>query len=172
MSKNFNLNIDGLDYKKVDPKLKKVRRIILAVFILIGIIANTAFNISIFFIDSFGFSVLIAPIVVYILLVVFFIWMWWLIGRQVDNYKYAKAEKDIVISKGVLFRRVEVIPYGRMQFVDVQQGPLLRYYGLASVTLHTASSESLMPIIGMKEPDAKALRQELIELGESNLAGI
>lgn len=171
MSKNFDIKIDGLEYKKVDPKLKTIRRIILTVFVIIVLAVSVTLHVGLLFIQSVkvGFYISIGA---YVALAVFFVWMWWLIGRQVDNYQYAKAQKDIVISKGVLFRRIEVIPYGRLQFVDVEQGPLLRHYGLASVTLHTASQESLMPIIGMKQADAKALRKELLDLGESNLAGL
>lgn len=166
-----NLEIEGLDYKSIDPSLKKIRRIIMSIFMLILLIANTTLIVSLqMYTELTTTAILLYSL--YVVIIVMFIWFWWLIGRQVDNYKYAKAEKDLVISKGVLFREIKAIPYGRMQFVDVHQGPLLRAYKLAKVSLHTASSQSLLPITGIKENEAKILRQELLELGEANLAGL
>ncbi len=37
-------------------------------------------------------------------------------------------------------RRTSVVPYGRMQYVDVTAGPLDRRLGLATVVLHTAAA--------------------------------
>ena len=167
-----NLEIEGLEYKSVDPSLKKIRRIIMSIFIIILWVANTSAILSIYASQGLTTPVITIFSIFYLLIIILFIWSWWLIGRQVDNYKYAKAEKDLVISKGVLFREIKVIPYGRMQFVDVHQGPLLRAYKLAKVSLHTASSQSLLPITGIKENEAKTLRQELLVLGEANLAGL
>ena len=40
---------------------------------------------------------------------------------------------------GIVFRQLVVVPYGRMQYVDVNAGPLARRFRIASVQLHTAS---------------------------------
>jgi membrane protein YdbS with pleckstrin-like domain len=44
--------------------------------------------------------------------------------------------------RGVLVRRVSVVPYGRMQFVEVTAGPFERAFRLATVQLHTAAAAS------------------------------
>jgi membrane protein YdbS with pleckstrin-like domain len=41
-----------------------------------------------------------------------------------------------------LFRRMSVIPYGRMQYVEVTAGPFERAFGLATVQMHTAAAAS------------------------------
>lgn len=154
--------IDGVDYINVDSNLKKVRRIILSLVTVPLIIADVVV----------AYYVNLHLLWINMALLLAFVWLWWLVGKQVDNYKYAKAEKDLIIAKGVMFKEYKIIPYGRMQYVDVNQGPLLRYFGLATVILNTASSHSHMPIHGIKNDDAHSLRKELIELGEANLAGL
>jgi len=59
-----------------------------------------------------------------------------------------------------------------MQFVDVQAGPLARAYGVASVTLHTASAETAADIPGLPAAEATRLRNRLTELGEAHGAGV
>ena len=41
---------------------------------------------------------------------------------------------EIVIRKGRVFRSLVSIPYGRLQYIDVQSGPLMRSRGIASST--------------------------------------
>lgn len=43
-------------------------------------------------------------------------------------------------SRGLLVRRLSVVPDGRMQFVDVTAGPVERAFRLATVKLHTAAA--------------------------------
>ena len=71
-----------------------------------------------------------------------------------------------------MFKRLVAIPYGRMQFVDVEAGPLARAYGVATVTLHTASPETAADIPGLPAAEATRLRNRLTELGEAHGAGV
>ena len=74
--------------------------------------------------------------------------------------------------RGVLFSRLSVVPYGRMQFVDVTAGPLERSFGLATVKMHTAAAASHARIPGLEREEAARLRDRLAELGEARAAGI
>src|SRR5579875_1046985 len=65
-----------------------------------------------------------------------------LAGRRVRAWAYAERADDLVVRRGVLVRRTSVVPYGRMQIVDVTAGPFERAFGLASVRLHTAAATS------------------------------
>ncbi len=67
-------------------------------------------------------------------------WWWWLIGRQVPRLGYAEQDDDLLVRRGIMWRQIVVVPYGRMQYVDVQAGPLDRLLGIARVQLHTASA--------------------------------
>jgi hypothetical protein len=72
----------------------------------------------------------------------------------------------------VLFSRLSVVPYGRMQFVDVTAGPLERSFRLATVKMHTAAAASDARIPGLEREEAARLRDRLAELGEAQAAGI
>lgn len=99
-------------------------------------------------------------------------WSWWVIGRQVAAYRYAERADDLLISRGVLFRSLVVVPYGRMQFVDVEAGPLDRALGIARVQLHTASPGTDAAIPGLVPEQAARLREALARRGEARLAGL
>lgn len=100
------------------------------------------------------------------------VWALWLIPRQVRALGYAELDDDLLIRKGILFRSLTVVPYGRMQYVDVQAGPLDRRAGIAQVQLHTASSGTDASIPGLPEDRAARLRDRLTEAGEARLAGL
>jgi membrane protein YdbS with pleckstrin-like domain len=72
----------------------------------------------------------------------------------------------------VLVRRTSVVPYGRMQYVDVTAGPLARRLGLAQVTLHTAAAATDASIPGLLSAEASRLRDRLAALGEARQAGV
>ena len=76
-------------------------------------------------------------------------WLWWLIGRQVRAIGYADRADDLLVVSGILFKRLVVVPYGRMQQVDVRRGPIERYLGLATVQLHTAAATTDASIPGL-----------------------
>jgi membrane protein YdbS with pleckstrin-like domain len=67
---------------------------------------------------------------------------------------------------------LSVIPYGRMQFVDVTAGPLEQAVGLATVRLHTAAASSDVRIPGLDRHEAARLRDRLTELGEAQAEGL
>ncbi|GAA1774079.1 MAG TPA: PH domain-containing protein [Tetrasphaera sp.] len=101
-----------------------------------------------------------------------FLWQFWLIGRQVSAISYAELPEEIVIRRGRLFRRLVSIPYGRLQYADMGSGPLERHFGLASVTIHTASPASGGRVPGLELPAAEALRERLTARGEAQRAGL
>lgn len=97
-------------------------------------------------------------------------WAW--AARHQRSWGYAEREDDLVITHGIWFRRAVAVPYGRMQFVDVQAGPIDQLFGLATVTLHTASTRTAATIPGLERAEAARLRHRLTELGEAHGAGI
>ncbi len=99
-------------------------------------------------------------------------WAWWLIGRQVHAMGYAERADDLLVRHGVMFRSIVVVPYGRMQFVDVAAGPLARKLGYSSVQLHTASPGTDASIDGLVPDEASRLRDRLAQRGEARLAGL
>ncbi|WP_062379548.1 PH domain-containing protein [Demequina pelophila] len=100
------------------------------------------------------------------------LWFSWIIVRQVTAHAWAEAEDELLVRRGRLFRSVTVVPYGRMQFVDVSAGPLQRAFGIAKVQLHTASPHSDASISGVPADEAARLRDRLTTRGEARLAGL
>jgi membrane protein YdbS with pleckstrin-like domain len=97
----------------------------------------------------------------------------WLVERgRYRSWGYAERDDDLIVTRGLLFRRVSVVPYGRMQFIDVTAGPLDRAFGLATVQLHTAAAASDARIPGLVRVDADALRDRLATVGEANATGL
>lgn len=99
-------------------------------------------------------------------------WVWWWAPRNRRSWGYAEDEDDFVVRGGIMFRRLVVVPYGRMQFVDVESGPVARAFGFGTVTLHTASTSTAAAIPGVPLDEAKRLRDRLTELGEGHGAGV
>ncbi|MFJ6568617.1 PH domain-containing protein [Streptomyces sp. NPDC091292] len=100
------------------------------------------------------------------------LWGWPLLGRNWRSWRYAERADDLLISRGVLWHEETVVPYGRMQLVEVTSGPFERYFGLASVQLHTAAAASDALIPGLDPAEAERLRDRLTELGEARSAGL
>jgi hypothetical protein len=94
------------------------------------------------------------------------------VGRRYRSWGYAEREEDLLVRRGVMFARLSVVPYGRMQFIDVTAGPLERTFGLATVRLHTAAASTDARIPGLEREEAARLRDSLAELGESQAAGL
>ena len=98
--------------------------------------------------------------------------LWILVGRRYRSWGYAEREDDLLVRRGVMFTRLSVVPYGRMQFIDVTAGPLERAYRLATVRLHTAAAATDARIPGLERDEAARLRDRLAELGEAQAAGL
>jgi uncharacterized protein len=94
------------------------------------------------------------------------------VSRRVRAWSYAERDEDLLVRRGVLFSRLSVVPYGRMQFIDVTAGPIERSFGLATVRLHTAAAASDARIPGLSRDEAARLRDSLAELGEAQAAGL
>jgi membrane protein YdbS with pleckstrin-like domain len=94
------------------------------------------------------------------------------IVRAVRAWGYAERESDLLVRHGLLVRRLSIVPYARMQFVDVTAGPLERGFGLATVQLHTAAAASDARVPGLGPAEAARLRDRLTALGEDRAEGL
>jgi uncharacterized protein len=94
------------------------------------------------------------------------------VERRWRAWGYLERADDLVVRRGVLIRRTSVVPYGRMQYVDVTAGPLDRRLGIATVTLHTAAAATDAFVPGLRAEEATRLRDRLAALGEARQAGL
>lgn len=92
--------------------------------------------------------------------------------RAVRSWGYAERDEDLMVRHGIMVRRLSIVPYGRMQFVDVSAGPLERAFGLATVDLHTAAAASDASVPGLEPGAATRLRDRLAALGRTHSEGL
>ncbi|MFJ4439487.1 PH domain-containing protein [Streptomyces sp. NPDC088923] len=97
---------------------------------------------------------------------------WVLLARNWRSWGYRERADDLLLARGVLWRRETIVPYGRMQLVEVTSGPVERRFGLASVQLHTAAAASDARVPGLLPAEAERLRDRLTALGEARSAGL
>lgn len=97
---------------------------------------------------------------------------WVIAERAWRAWGYVEREDDLYITNGVLFRSLVAVPYGRMQLVEVDTGPLQRAFGLATVSLVTAAATTDATIPGLPPEEATRLRDRLTELGEAHSSGL
>ena len=151
-------------WQRVSPRLATARRVILALQALIVLAIMVAAVVT-------GMPAWLLLLGVPVLGIVAG-WAWWVVGRQASAIGYAEREDDLLVRRGILFRDLVVVPYGRMQYVDVQAGPIDRRFGIARVQLHTASPGTDAQIPGLPPDEAARLRDRLARRGEARLAGL
>jgi membrane protein YdbS with pleckstrin-like domain len=95
-----------------------------------------------------------------------------LADRRFRSWGYCERSHDLLVRRGVLIRRLTVVPYGRMQLVDVTAGAAERAFGLSTIKLHTAASATDARIPGLRPDEATRLRDQLAALGEAQAAGV
>jgi membrane protein YdbS with pleckstrin-like domain len=153
-----------VSWTPVSPKLATLRR--LNAVIVAGLVAIAAL-VVLGLTLSWLYGVLAVVVIALVLG-----WGWVLIGRNQRSWKYAEREDELMVSHGVMFRELVVVPYGRMQFVDVTAGPLERAYGMATVELHTATPATDAKIPGLHPDEAARLRDRLSALGQAQAWGL
>lgn len=154
----------GDGWEAVSPRLRALRRwevaavavVLVAVAVVVGLVTGGAVAGAI----AAGAVVVCAAVADGVL------------GRRFRSWAYAERDEDLLVRRGVMFRRLSVIPYGRMQYIDVTAGPAERIFGLATVKMHTAAAASDARIPGLPKAEADRLRQQLTTLGQSQAAGL
>jgi membrane protein YdbS with pleckstrin-like domain len=82
--------------------------------------------------------------------------------RRYKARGYRLEADRLRVVRGLLFRRDTVVPFGRVQHIDVEQGPIERLYGLGRLVLHTAGNHnSSVTLPGLAHGDALAMRDAI-----------
>lgn len=153
---------DELSWRTVSPKLRTIRLTVLAISMAPLLVASALLSVLV---TSWVWIAVAA-------LLAIAIWSAWVIHRQVSAISWVELPEELVIRKGRLFRTLVSLPYGRLQYVDVQSGPLMRAHGLASCEFHTASPQSGGSLPGLTTAEAEDLRARLAARGEVQRAGL
>lgn len=88
------------------------------------------------------------------------IWRW--PKRRYNARGYDLGRDRLRVARGVWWRSDTIVPFGRVQHIDVDRGPLERAFGLATIVLHTAGNHNAsVSLPGLLEEDALAMREEI-----------
>lgn len=156
------LDPDSPELTPVSPKLAAVRRLSAVLWYLPFLVVTAVM----------GLTAHPAWWVPFAGILLLFTWNLWFIGRQVSAHRFLESGDDMIVARGRWWRSVTVVPYGRIQFIDLDEGPLLRMFGLATLKLNTASASSDAAIAGLPREDARALRERLSDRARERMAGL
>ncbi|CAN5142982.1 PH domain-containing protein [soil metagenome] len=155
---------DG-DWSRVSPALARLRRALLVTALLL-VLAVLGIILLLALVPTWAVAVAAGVVVA------FAAFGWVAVGRNASRWGYLERDQDLCITRGAWLRRLVVVPYGRMQYVDVQAGPIDRAFGIAQVRLHTASPGTTAYLPGLPANEAARLRDRLTSLGEAQAAGL
>jgi membrane protein YdbS with pleckstrin-like domain len=83
-------------------------------------------------------------------------------GRRYRAWGYDQREDELLVKHGRLIRQLTVVPFGRVQHIDIAQGPLQRALGLATLVLNTAGTRgAAVKLPGLRPADAEAMRDHI-----------
>jgi membrane protein YdbS with pleckstrin-like domain len=155
---------EGTPWQRVSPALAWYRRLVLGVPNLIA----GAGGGTLFFL--WGRPVLAVLCVVAALVVAGGGWV--LAGLFQRSWGYAEAPEELYLTYGVIVRQLVVVPYGRMQVVDVTADLLEQALGIATVRVRTAASTADTRVVGLGLTEAVELRDRLASRSESFSTGL
>jgi len=82
--------------------------------------------------------------------------------RRYRSWAWRMDEDELRIASGVLVRSDTIVPFGRVQHIDIVRGPLQRRFGLGSLVLHTAGTRSAAMLLpGLEIGEAERIRDHV-----------
>ena len=132
------------------PKAMRVATVLTAIPLLIGALVAE-------YLTAFPNFIIAAPVALILLLVTVF-----LPQRRYAVRGHAMSDDRLRVVKGIMFHSDTVVPFGRVQHIDVDRGPIERYYGLATLQLYTAGSHGdVVSLPGLAHEDALEMRETI-----------
>ena len=151
-----------LPANQLDPEVKNVWRISDALGLtLIYLVSVITFVIVPLADPSQAWSWLVAGVMTAVWVVAMVVCVVVLPPIRHVRWRYEVGEHELDIARGIIWRKRFIIPFVRVQNTDTKQGPILRAFGLASVTVATAAGEHEIP--GLPFEEADALRDAIAE---------
>lgn len=153
-----------LPSEKLDPRIKNVWRINDAIWLIISFICCFLPFAIVAAVDPIeaSWANMVMIIVAVVFAAVFVLCVVILPPVRYMRWRYQLNNDFLDIATGIIWRKRFVIPFIRVQNTDTRQGPLLRAFGLSSVTVATAAGEHVIP--GIRTEQAEQLRDRAAEL--------
>ncbi len=119
------------------PNYKLLMRIAGIIVALVIFAAGTAIDAILHNEAGLPFGIVMVPATLLALYIAFP-----LPSRRYRNRGYQISDDRLRVVRGVMWHSDTVVPFGRVQHIDVDQGPVERALGIATLTLHTAGSHN------------------------------
>ena len=82
--------------------------------------------------------------------------------RIYRRWGYDMGSEQLRVLRGFLWRTDTIVPFNRIQHIDVAQGPLQRSFGLSTLIVHTAGTHnSIVTLPGLATADAETMRETI-----------
>lgn len=148
---------EEISYTQVEERYKKV--LYGSYSLLWGILAAVAI-VGGFLFDKWRISLWAAAVLFLVVLVV----MLAATGKIYEFMGYAIRENDICMRRGLFLKKHIVVPFNRIQHITVEQGPLARAFGLASLKVYSAAGElNDFVLDGITKERADEMKQYILE---------
>lgn len=104
---------------------------------------------------------------IYSVLLVIFLFSAIEIHKGFPRRKFGVRELDVIYQKGFFVFTETVVPFKRVQHVEIKQGPLLRAFQLYALKLYTAGASTGDLIInGISISTAQKLKSKILQVAE------
>ena len=157
------LDIGDGEWRRVSPKYVVVDLIGAAIFA--AVVIGAAIVLAVLFDDTWPWWVMSGLLVLVLLGALF-------TPRRIRAIGYQLRQDDLLFRRGIMWTRIVAVPYGRMQLIDINRGPVARAFGLAELKFVTASAATAIVLPGLPEDEAERLRDHLVTVAESRRTGL
>lgn len=148
--------LQSIAFEPVQKSSLYVSIIALSLFFIILLVAATMVA---FFVES------IKPFYIYVILGILLLFMALLLfeWRGFKFRGFALRDHDVIFREGWLWRNTTVVPYNRVQHIEINQGPIDRLFDLSSINIFTAGGSSDLEIDGLLPDQAANIKQFIID---------
>ncbi|MFC3781388.1 PH domain-containing protein [Bacillus chungangensis] len=134
----------------------RITGLIIALFVWVLIIGGSIFV----YMKELSFWLIVVGIFVGLLITLLFTYLIPFIRWK--RWRYEVRDQEIELQHGVFFMKKTLVPMIRVQHVDTVQGPILRKYDLATITIATAATVHQIPAVDLNE--AEEMRRAISQL--------
>ncbi|GGN58686.1 PH domain-containing protein [Oceanobacillus indicireducens] len=143
----------------IDPRAVDVWKISAAIYLgILWLILLTSVVFAILW--DWSFVYITGAIIITVLLSYLFIFLFPKLRYR--RWRYEIFEQEIYIQHGIFIRTRTLIPMIRVQHVDTEQGPIMKRFHVASVSISTAATTHIIP--ALSEENASDLRDRISQL--------
>ena len=151
-------DITKIEFKKIDRKYFKVILVVYFLFFISLFIGLVLLHQFLFLEELKAYIILLYT---FFIIIFGFIFLYLKLGFPMK--KYALRERAISYKSGLLIKKITTVPFSRIQHVEIDEKPISRLFGLASLSVYTAgdSSDDLV-VKGLKKEVAIQLKEFII----------